>query len=216
VVLTVTDSKGASSSCSTTITVVDDLAPVVAAPANLTVNTDAGLCIATNVSLGTPIITDNCTGWTVTNNAPTQFEKGVTNITWTVTDASGNVTTAVQTVTVKDVTPPVIICQPNVAVNNDPSKCGAVVNYAVNATDNCVGPNGSFTFSYTGSIINWTVPAGVTKINIKAMGGRGGNSINGFGGGGAGGKGASIQGDFTVVPGQVLKNTGGRTWRRCH
>ncbi len=205
VVLTVTDSKGASSSCSTTITVVDDLAPVVAAPANLTVNTDAGLCIATNVSLGTPIITDNCTGWTVTNNAPTQFEKGVTNITWTVTDASGNVTTAVQTVTVKDVTPPVIICQPNVAVNNDPSKCGAVVNYAVNATDNCVGPNGSFTFSYTGSIINWTVPAGVTKINIKALGGRGGNSINGFGGGGAGGKGASIQGDFTVVPGQVLK-----------
>ncbi|WP_439516378.1 HYR domain-containing protein [Sediminibacterium sp.] len=205
VVLTVTDSKGASSTCSTTITVVDDLAPVVTAPANVTVNTDAGVCIATNVSLGTPVVSDNCTGWTVTNNAPTQFEKGVTNVTWTVTDASGNVTTAVQTVTVKDVTPPVIICQPNVAVNNDPNKCGAVVNYAVNATDNCVGPSGSLTFAYTGSIINWTVPAGVTKINIKALGGRGGNSINGFGGGGNGGKGASIQGDFTVVPGQVLQ-----------
>ncbi len=205
VVLTVTDSKGASSTCSTTITVVDDLAPVVTAPANVIVNTDAGVCIATNVTLGTPVVTDNCTGWTVTNNAPAQFEKGVTNVTWTVTDASGNVTTAVQTVTVKDVTPPVIICQPNVAVNNDPNKCGAVVNYAVNATDNCVGPSGSLTFAYTGSIINWTVPAGVTKINIKALGGRGGNSINGFGGGGNGGKGASIQGDFTVVPGQVLK-----------
>lgn len=205
VVLTVTDSKGASSTCATTITVVDNTAPVVTAPANVTVNTDAGLCIATNVNLGTPTVTDNCTGWTVTNNASTQFEKGVTNITWTVTDASGNVTTAVQTVTVKDVTPPVIICQPNVAVNNDPNKCGAVVNYAVNATDNCVGPSGTLTFAYTGSIINWTVPAGVTKINIKALGGRGGNSINGFGGGGNGGKGASIQGDFTVVPGQVLK-----------
>jgi len=205
VVLTVTDSKGASSTCSTTITVIDDLAPIVTAPSNVTVNTDAGLCIATNVSLGAPVVSDNCTGWTVTNNAPTQFEKGVTNVTWTVTDASGNITTAVQTVTVKDVTPPVIICQPNVAVNNDPNKCGAVVNYAVNATDNCVGPSGSLTFAYTGSIINWTVPAGVTKINIKALGGRGGNSINGFGGGGVGGKGASIQGDFTVVPGQVLQ-----------
>lgn len=205
VVLTVTDSKGASSTCSTTITVVDDLAPIVMAPANITVNTDAGLCIATNVSLGTPVVSDNCTGWTVTNNAPTQFEKGVTNVTWTVTDASGNITTAVQTVTVKDVTPPVIICQPNVSVNNDLNKCGAVVTYAVNATDNCVGPSGNLTFAYTGSIINWTVPAGVTKINIKALGGRGGNSINGFGGGGNGGKGASIQGDFTVVPGQVLK-----------
>ena len=205
VVLTVTDSKGASSSCSTTITVVDNQAPVVTAPANVTVNTDAGVCTASNVSLGTPTVTDNCTGWTVTNNAPVQFEKGVTNVTWTVTDASGNVTTAVQTVTVKDVTPPVIICQPNVAVNNDPNKCGAVVNYAINASDNCVGPSGSLTFNYTGSIINWTVPAGVTKINIKALGGRGGNSINGFSGGGVGGKGASIQGDFTVVPGQVLQ-----------
>lgn len=205
VVLTVTDSKGASSTCSTTITVVDDLAPAVTAPANVIVNTDAGACIATNVTLGTPVVSDNCSGWTVTNNAPAQFEKGVTNVTWTVTDAIGNVTTAVQTVTVKDVTPPVIICQPNVAVNNDPSKCGAVVNYAVNATDNCVGPSGSLTFAYTGSIINWTVPAGVTKINIKALGGRGGSSINGFGGGGVGGKGASIQGDFTVVPGQVLR-----------
>lgn len=205
VVLTVTDSKGASSTCSTTITVVDNTAPVVTAPANVTVNTDAGLCIATNVSLGTPTVSDNCTGWTISNNAPVQFEKGITNVTWTVTDASGNVSTAVQTVTVKDVTPPVIICQPNVAVNNDPDKCGAVVNYAVNATDNCVGPSGTLTFAYTGSIINWTVPAGVTKINIKALGGRGGNSINGFGGGGNGGKGASIQGDFTVVPGQVLR-----------
>jgi hypothetical protein len=183
VVLTVTDSKGASSSCATTITVVDDLAPVVTAPANITVNTDAGLCIATNVILGNPAVTDNCSGWTVTNNAPTQFEKGNTTVTWTVTDASGNITTAVQTVTVKDVTPPVIICQPNIAVNNNPGKCGAVINYAVTATDNCVGPNGSFTFNYTGSIISWTVPAGVTKINIKALGARGGNSVNGFGGG---------------------------------
>lgn len=205
VVLTVTDSKGASSSCNTTITVVDDVPPTITAPANVVVNVDAGLCSASNVALGNAVFADNCPGAVVSNNAPVIFEKGVTNVTWSVTDANGNTVTAVQTVTVNDNVPPVIVCNPNVAVNNDLNKCGAVVNYAVTASDNCVGPSGTFTFNYTGNIINWTVPAGVTKINIKALGGRGGSNIGGFGGGGNGGKGASIQGDFNVVPGQVLQ-----------
>lgn len=205
VVLTVTDSKGASSSCNTTITVVDDVPPTITAPANVVVNVDAGLCTASNVALGNAVFGDNCPGAVVSNNAPAIFEKGVTNVTWSVTDANGNTVTAVQTVTVNDNVPPVIVCNPNVAVNNDLNKCGAVVNYAVTASDNCVGPSGTFTFNYTGNIINWTVPAGVTKINIKALGGRGGSNVGGFSGGGNGGKGASIQGDFNVVPGQVLR-----------
>ncbi|MCD4656951.1 MAG: choice-of-anchor D domain-containing protein [Planctomycetes bacterium] len=53
------------------------------------------------------------------------------------------------------------------------------------------------TFNYTGSIENWTVPAGVSSIRIEAWGGQGG--------GHSGGKGARVRGDFTVTPGETLK-----------
>ncbi|HCL04583.1 MAG TPA: hypothetical protein DHW64_00810, partial [Chitinophagaceae bacterium] len=54
------------------------------------------------------------------------------------------------------------------------------------------------TFNYTGSTVTYTVPAGVTKLTITAKGARGG-------GGSRAGLGASMQGDFTVTPGQVLR-----------
>ncbi|HEY1019922.1 MAG TPA: HYR domain-containing protein, partial [Sediminibacterium sp.] len=52
------------------------------------------------------------------------------------------------------------------------------------------------TFNYSGTIVNYTVPAGVTKLTITTKGAQGGNN---------GGLGASMQGDFLVTPGQVLK-----------
>jgi hypothetical protein len=52
----------------------------------------------------------------------------------------------------------------------------------------------------TAGIQTWTVPAGVTIVQIQAFGAQGGSS-----GVSAGGLGASIHGDFTVTPGQVLK-----------
>ena len=60
----------------------------------------------------------------------------------------------------------------------------------------------SRTFDYSGSIVNFTVPAGVTSLTIKALGAQGGN---GGSGSTAGGLGASMQGTITVTPGQVLK-----------
>ena len=60
----------------------------------------------------------------------------------------------------------------------------------------------TYTFDYTGSIVNWTVPAGVTKVTINAKGAQGGsnNQIAA-----AGGLGADITGTFLVTPGDVLK-----------
>ena len=55
------------------------------------------------------------------------------------------------------------------------------------------------TISYTGSIVSWTVPAGVTTIRIETWGGQGGT------GGAQGGKGARMRGDFAVSPGDTLK-----------
>jgi hypothetical protein len=55
---------------------------------------------ATGVSLGTPATADNCSVSSTINNAPTSFSTGYTNVTWTVTDGSGNTNTATQVVKV--------------------------------------------------------------------------------------------------------------------
>ena len=55
---------------------------------------------ATGVSLGTPATADNCSVSSIINNAPASFSTGYTNVTWTVTDGSGNTNTATQVVKV--------------------------------------------------------------------------------------------------------------------
>ncbi|MEE9294482.1 MAG: hypothetical protein V3W34_05910, partial [Phycisphaerae bacterium] len=47
---------------------LDDTPPTITCPANVTVNTDAGLCTATAVALGTPTTGDNCPGETAAND----------------------------------------------------------------------------------------------------------------------------------------------------
>jgi gliding motility-associated-like protein len=106
---TVTDASGNSATATQLVTVVDQTAPVVTAPANVTV-TSNNFCEATGVDLGTPNATDNCTNnLTITNNAPATYPLGTTTVTWTITDAAGNVTTVDQTVTVIDETAPVVL-----------------------------------------------------------------------------------------------------------
>jgi hypothetical protein len=56
------------------------------------------------------------------------------------------------------------------------------------------------TFSYTGVIDLYTVPAGVTSLQIEATGAQGG-----IGSAAAGGFGATMQGDFIVTPGQIIE-----------
>jgi PKD domain/Secretion system C-terminal sorting domain/Bacterial Ig-like domain (group 2)/Bacterial Ig domain len=54
----------------------------------------------------------------------------------------------------------------------------------------------STTFNYSGSITNYTVPGGVTSLQLAAYGAQGGSS--------SGGQGAIMVGTFNVVPGHVL------------
>ncbi|MEI6821286.1 MAG: hypothetical protein WCL51_05090, partial [Bacteroidota bacterium] len=60
---------------------------------------------------------------------------------------------------------------------------------------------GTQTFDYSGSIVNWTVPANVTSINVTAKGAQGGNVTAATN---TPGKGAVVNGTFAVTPGQVL------------
>ena len=60
---------------------------------------------------------------------------------------------------------------------------------------------GSTTFDYTGSEQVFTVPDGVTSINIEAFGASGGDTIDGI----LGGLGGYVQATIDVTPGQVLE-----------
>ena len=64
---------------------------------------------------------------------------------------------------------------------------------------------GSATFTYTGAVQNWTVPTGVTQIDIAVWGAEGGGSaLSGNGSSGQGGKGGYSSGTLNVTPGEVL------------
>ena len=97
-----------------------DSPPQITAPANIVTTTDAGSCWAT-VDPGAPTIVDNCSGYRVTGTRNDNltlnsvYPRGVTTITWRVTDSIGQTSTATQTVTVSDSQPPSIT---NVSVSN--------------------------------------------------------------------------------------------------
>ncbi|SHF89184.1 Por secretion system C-terminal sorting domain-containing protein [Flavobacterium fluvii] len=137
VVWTATDQNGnVSIPCNQTVTVTDNENPTINCLANVQVSANAG-CTAT-VVLVSPTTADNCSVASVINNAPVAFPLGVTTVTWTVTDTSGNTATCTQTVTVLDQTLPVAICK-NISVNLDAVGTASITAADINnnSTDNC-------------------------------------------------------------------------------
>ena len=146
-------------SCTFTVTVTSANAPNISCPSSISVNADSD-CEAT-VNLGNPTVSggqnvtvsvsrsdgkpmyncdsngENCTR----KNPDVPFPAGVTTVTWTATshDSSGNElgnASCTQTVTVNDVTPPVIGAT-NQTISVD-ANCQAVVpDYSSTVTDNC-------------------------------------------------------------------------------
>jgi gliding motility-associated-like protein len=167
---TVTDGSGNTATCTQTVTVTDDQDPVITeCPAPISITADADICAtdATNVTLGTPVFTDNCSaGTTITNDAPASFPIGDTTVTWTITDGSGNTVTCTQIVTVTDDQDPVITeCPADVAVTADTGVCSTdASNVTLGApvfNDNCSGAIASndapSTFPLGDTIVTWTV-----------------------------------------------------------
>lgn len=171
VTYTITDVDNHSQTCSFTVNVIDNIAPTIVAPANLTLQVTT-TCSLTSVNLGTPVILDNCAGTTVTNNAPATFPIGVTNVTWTATDANGNVTTADQIITVVDSIAPAITFAAGhtITKSNTPGTCGYTVaglGFNPIATDNCTVV--SMTHNYSAwnnpnTLEGATFPIGTTTV----------------------------------------------------
>ena len=111
----VTDNAGnRSASIQRVVLVQSDSAPNVTPPADITVAAvDSSGTSATDpqiqVFLGSAAMTDDIdTNLTVNHDAPSQFPLGSTQVTFSATDSSGNTGTATATVTIVDMTPPVL------------------------------------------------------------------------------------------------------------
>jgi subtilisin-like proprotein convertase family protein len=142
---TATDNCGNTNTVQQSVVVVDNVAPTITSPANVTVEASATSC---NVTLNPtpPAATDNCSPTTAIVLTPSgvpasnSFPLGTTTITWTATDRCGNSSTASQTIEVRDVTPPVIS-----SISTTPSSLWPPdhtmrdVAVAYDAIDNCGG-----------------------------------------------------------------------------
>jgi hypothetical protein len=163
VTCSVSDAMGNMASCTFTVTVVDNVNPTITCPANITTNTDPGQCTA--VVTFTPTAMDNCLGVTTscTPASGSAFAKGTTTVTCTATDASGNTSTCMFTVTVNDNEAPTAVCPGNITTTTDSGVCTAVVMFTATASDNCPGATISCSPA-SGSAFN----KGVTTVTCAA------------------------------------------------
>lgn len=144
VVMKATDYVGNSNTCMVIVRVFDKDAPAISCPANKTIACTAD---PNNLTLaGEPTVVEACTNATVTHTDVTNLNMcnvGTITRTWKATDAGGNSSTCVQTITLQDNTPPVITFPPNYAVTGcvsigslDPANLPAPYNYPV-LVDDC-------------------------------------------------------------------------------
>ena len=117
-----TDASGNTASAVQSVTVVDDTPPVIGPMVDVVTFTGAGATacgtVVGNASLGIATATDNVPGSlaVIRGGVPAGnlFPVGTTTVTYTAVDASGNVATITQSVTVVDDTPPTIAAPSNV------------------------------------------------------------------------------------------------------
>ncbi|MFN6377817.1 MAG: HYR domain-containing protein, partial [Flavobacteriales bacterium] len=175
----VADAAGNSATCSFTVTITDNVQPVFTCPANTTVNVDPGTCTA-SVNIPNAVVTDNCgvvtLTWALTgatfatspttgiNNPGTRvLNLGVTTLTFTATDAAGNIRTCSYTITVTDNIAPTVTCPANISTNTGVGSCVAsIVTPNPTTADNC-GVTG-LTWALTGATIGASTTTGINNL----------------------------------------------------
>ena len=136
---TATDAAGNTDMGSFNVTVNDNEAPTITAPANITVNNDPGQAGAV-VTLPSPIVADNVPGVTGSCSPGSGFFNiGVTLVTCMATDTSGNTAQATLNVTVIDNENPTIIAPADITIGNDAGLAGASVSFSPTIDDNAPG-----------------------------------------------------------------------------
>jgi len=181
VTYTATDQAGNQSAASFTVTVTEDETPVIVSlPSDISQETDTGQIFAT-VTWIAPTATDNMPGVTLSStHAPgDQFPVGVTNVSYTATDANSNTTTASFAITVIDAQPPVFTTFPSdIETDVDFPATGAVASWTEpTASDNLPGVTVTQT---AGPASGSTFPLGVTTVSYEARDAAGSTVVDSF------------------------------------
>src|ERR1041384_6729427 len=153
--------------------------PTITCNADITTNTDQGVCTATRpfaiTATGCPTPTITCTipgpttigsttGYTL--NGSYGFPKGTTTGTCTAANGQSPNASCMFAVTVNDMQPPTITCPAPVSHSTDPNLCTAVVTYAAPTVgDNCPGVGTPSCIPASGSTFN----KGVTTVTCSVM-----------------------------------------------
>ncbi len=177
VTFSATDTAGNLGTATASVTVTDQTAPEITAPADGTLAaTDAAGLASSDASVqawfATATATDNVdSSLTITNDAPEVLPIGDTVVTFSVSDAAGNSASATATVTVADLTAPVITAPVKITFlgEND----GLAVSDAqvtdflasITATDNVDGAIATITNDVPADVL----PLGDTTVTFTAV-----------------------------------------------
>jgi len=170
VILTVTDMNGNSLSCTATVTVEDNVAPIVVCK-DISVNLNA----LGNVSIQPSEVyntgSDNCSLVNLQSVNPSILNclhVSSTIVTLTVNDGNGNTSTCSATVTVRDVTNPTFTCPTSTSVNPNTGAC----HFTISGTDydpamindNCGVASVENNFNSSSSLHGAIIPTGANMI----------------------------------------------------
>ncbi len=121
---------------------VDAVAPTITCPQPRTGVECAFGGVA--VLLGSPSTFDECSTPRVVSDAPSVFEWGTTQVTFSAFDEAGNAASCTTAVEIRDTEPPVVFCPEETTVEGDAGVCGAFVTLDMTAVDDCDGVTLSF------------------------------------------------------------------------
>ena len=186
ITITALDDVPNSSTCTFSITLVDDTDPVLTnCPTDHNVNLNANCqFVVADYTVAPLTATDACGGNITVGQSPLagSLIGGVTTVSVTATDASGNTDVCSFVVTPLDVTNPnILACPADISVNNDPNICGAVISYpSVTAIDNCDGVVVPQLTPAIGQPSGTVFPVGVTPVQYEATDNAGNSSFCDF------------------------------------
>ena len=165
--LSATDASGNTGAAGAIVTVLDTISPSINnLPANITAYSVAGQCGAT-VNWTAITGSDNCSVSSVSTSTSSGsfFPKGLSTVSVTVNDGSGNSSSSSFTINVLDTIAPVFTsAATNISVSPNAGSCDATVTWtAPTATDNCSAV--SYTFSQASGS---TFPVGNTTVVVTA------------------------------------------------
>ncbi|MBK8557244.1 MAG: T9SS type A sorting domain-containing protein [Lewinellaceae bacterium] len=174
VTLMVTDVCGNTSTCNDEVQVIESVPPIIMCPPNQSITCDDNTDPA---ATGYASATDNCDSDPVVDytdqiSGPMPCDGTIVR-TWTATDACGNVSSCLQTITVHDNVPPILTnCPQNISVTGalDPAgQCIAQIQVnSPTATDNC-DPNVTLSNSFNNTAnASGTYTSGTTVVTWTA------------------------------------------------